>query len=78
MTLTHFVFAVLLPFLGPASAVVAYCTFVRPRRWGLAAKAAASAAIFVCSMKFTWFAVFGGRMFQPELPAWVIHARSVA
>ena len=78
MTLTHFVFAVLLPFLGPASAVVAYCTLVRPRRWGLAAKATVSAAIFVCSMKFTWFAVFGGRMFLPELPAWVIHAMSVA
>ena len=78
MTLAHFVFAVLFPFMGPACALVASCTLVRPRSWSPAAKAAAYAAILVCSMKFTWFAVFGGRMFLPELPAWVIHALSVA
>ena len=78
MSVTRFVFAVLFPLMGPVCGVVAFCTLVRPRRWSRVAKAAASAAILACSMKFTWFAVFGGRMFLPELPAWIIHALSVA
>lgn len=42
------------------------------------AKVVATAVILLCSMKFTWFAVFGGNMFLPELPALVIHVLSVA
>lgn len=78
MTLSYFAFAVLFPLMGPVCGVVASCTLVRPRRWSRVAKAVATAVILLCSMKFTWFAVFGGNMFLPELPALVIHVLSVA
>ena len=78
MTIQHLVFAVFFPLLGPVCGVVAAAALVCPRRWSVALRAAAAAAILLCSMKFTWFAVFGGSMFVPELPAWAIHTMSVA
>ena len=63
--------------LGPACAGIAYLTLVRPLRLGCAARIALGVALLVCSLKFTWFGVFGGHIFLPELPAGVIYALSV-
>ena len=63
--------------LGPLCAGIAFLTMVRPLRLGRAARIALGVALLVCSLKFTWFGVFGGHIFLPELPAGVIHALSV-
>ena len=63
--------------LGPLCAGIAFLTMVRPLRFGRAARIALGVALLVCSLKFTWFGVFGGHIFLPELPAGVIHALSV-
>lgn len=72
----HF-FSVVLPSVGPLCGIVASLAFIAPRRWPLAVKAAASLAVMTASLKFLWFSMLGGRMFQPELPATLIHAMSV-
>ena len=63
--------------LGPVCAGVAYATVVRPLRLKRSARVALGVALLVCSLKFTWFGLFGWRVFQPELPAGVIYALSV-
>ena len=63
--------------LGPLCAGIAFLTMVRPLHLGRAARIALGVALLVCSLKFTWFGVFGGHVFLPELPAGVIHALSV-
>ena len=71
-------YAIFFPALGPVCGLVAMATLIRPRRWRPAVKVAASLAVVAASMKFTWFHVFGGNMFWPELPAAAIHTLSVA
>lgn len=63
--------------LGPVCAGIAYLTLVRPLHLGRAVRRALGVALLACSLKFTWFGLFGERVFQPELPAGVIHALSV-
>ncbi len=63
--------------LGPFCALVAYMTVVRALRLGRAWRWTLGAALLLCSLKFTWFGLFGGNIFLPELPAGVIHALSV-
>ena len=63
--------------LGPLCAGIVFLTMVRPLRLGRAARIALGVALLACSLKFTWFGVFGGHVFLPELPAGVIHALSV-
>ena len=63
--------------LGPLCAALAYATLVKPlalpRKWN----ACLAAALLAFSLKFTWFATFGGSMFLPEMPEGAIHALSV-
>ena len=63
--------------LGPICAGIAFFTLVRPLRLRRAAWIALGVALLACSLKFTWFGVFGGHVFLPELPPRVIHALSV-
>ena len=63
--------------MGPLCAAVAYVTFVRALRVRRAWRWTLGAALLLCSLKFTWFGLFGGNIFLPELPAEVIHALSV-
>ena len=63
--------------LGPVCAGIAFLTMVRPLRLGRAAGVSLGVALLACSLKFTWFGVFGGHIFLPEIPAGVIHALSV-
>ena len=63
--------------LGPACAGIAYLTLVRPLCLGRAARRSLGVASLACSLKFTWFGLFGGNVFLPELPAGVIYALSV-
>ena len=63
--------------LGPACAGIAYLTLVRPLCLGRAARRSLGVALLACSLKFTWFGLFGGNVFLPELPAGVIHVLSV-
>ena len=63
--------------LGPVCAGIAYLTVVRPLCLGRAARILLGVTLLACSLKFTWFGLFGERIFQPELPAGVIYALSV-
>ena len=63
--------------MGPLCAFVAYATVVRPLQAGRAARYALGSVLLVFSLKFTWFGLFSGKVFQPELPAGVIHTVSV-
>ena len=63
--------------LGPACAGIAYLTLVRPLCLGRAARISLGVTLLACSLKFTWFGLFGERVFQPELPSGVISALSV-
>ena len=63
--------------IGPLCAGIAFLTVIRPLRLGRAARIALGVALLACSLKFTWFGVFGGHIFLPELPAGVIYALSV-
>ena len=63
--------------IGPLCAGIAFLTMVRPLRLGRAAWIALGVALLACSLKFTWFGVFGGHIFLPELPSGVIYALSV-
>ena len=63
--------------LGPACAGIAFLTMVRPLRLGRAARISLGVVLLACSLKFTWFGVFGGHIFLPEISAGVIHALSV-
>jgi len=63
--------------LGPVCAGIAFLTTVRPLRLGRAARVSLGVALLGCSLKFTWFGLFGGHVFLPELPAGVIHLLSV-
>ena len=63
--------------MGPFCAFVAYMTVVRALRLGRAWRWTLGAALLLCSLKFTWFGLFGGNIFLPELPAGVIHVLSV-
>ena len=63
--------------MGPFCAFVAYMTVVRALRLGRAWRWTLGAVLLLCSLKFTWFGLFGGNIFLPELPAGVIHALSV-
>ena len=63
--------------LGPACAGIAYLTLVRPLCLGRAARISLGVTLLACSLKFTWFGLFGERVFQPELPSGVIYALSV-
>ena len=62
--------------LGPVCAGIALLTVVRPLRLGRAACISLGVALLACSLKFTWFGVFGGHVFLPELPSRVIHVMS--
>ena len=72
----HF-FLVFFLTLGPVCAGIAFLTLVRPLRLGRAARITLGVVLLACSLKFTWFGVFGGHVFLPEIPAGVIHALSV-
>ncbi len=63
--------------MGPLCALLAYMTVVRALRLGRAWRWTLGAVLLLCSLKFTWFGLFGGNIFLPELPAEVIHALSV-
>ena len=63
--------------MGPLCAAVAYVTVVRALRVRRAWRWTLGAVLLLCSLKFTWFGLFGGNIFLPELPAEVIHALSV-
>ena len=63
--------------LGPVCAGIAYLTVVRPLCLGRAARILLGVTFLACSLKFTWFGLFGEKIFQPELPAGVIYALSV-
>ena len=63
--------------VGPICAAVAYRTVVRTLRLERAWSHALVIALLLCSLKFTWFALFGGHIFLPELPVGVIYALSV-
>jgi predicted MPP superfamily phosphohydrolase len=63
--------------VGPICAAVAYRTVVRALRLERAWRHALVIALLLCSLKFTWFALFGGHIFLPELPVGVIYALSV-
>ncbi len=63
--------------VGPVCAGIAFLAMVRPLRLGRAARIALGIALLACSLKFTWFGVFGENVFLPEFPAGVIHALSV-
>ena len=63
--------------LGPLCAAVAYMTVVRVLRLGRAWRYALGGALLLCSLKFTWFGLFSGNIFLPELPVWVIYVLSV-
>ena len=63
--------------LGPVCAGIAFLTMVRPLRLGRAARISLGVVLLACSLKFTWFGVFGGHIFLPELPSGVIYALSV-
>ena len=63
--------------VGPICAAVAYRTVVRTLRLERAWRHALVIALLLCSLKFTWFALFGGHIFLPELPVGVIYALSV-
>ena len=71
------VFLVFFLTLGPACAGIAYLTLVRPLCLGRAARISLGVTLLACSLKFTWFGLFGERVFQPELPSGVIYALSV-
>ena len=62
--------------LGPACAGIAFLTMVRPLCLGRAARISLGVVLLACSLKFTWFGVFGGHVFLPELPSRVIHVMS--
>ena len=63
--------------IGPLCAGIAFLTMVRPLRLGRAVWIALGAVLLACSLKFTWFGVFGRHIFLPELPSGVIYALSV-
>ena len=63
--------------MGPLCALVAYATVVRPLRLARAGRYALGGLLLAFSLKFTWFGLFSGNLFQPDLPARVIHALSV-
>lgn len=63
--------------IGPICAAVAYRTVVRVLRLGRAWRRVLGIALLLCSLKFTWFGLFGGNIFLPELPVGVIYALSV-
>lgn len=63
--------------IGPVCAGIAFLTVVRPLRLGRAARVSLGVGLLACSLKFTWFGVFGGHVFLPELPSGMIHALSV-
>ena len=63
--------------MGPICALVAYVTVVRPLRLARVGRYGLCGALLTCSLKFTWFGLFGGNIFLPELPAGVIHVLSV-
>ena len=63
--------------IGPICAAVAYRTVVRTLRLERAWSHASVIVLLLCSLKFTWFALFGGHIFLPELPVGVIYALSV-
>ena len=63
--------------MGPLCALVAYATVVRPLRLARAGRYALGVLLLAFSLKFTWFGLFSGNLFQPDLPARVIHALSV-
>lgn len=63
--------------IGPICALVAYATLVCPLRLARAGRYMLGGVLLTCSLKFTWFALFGGNMFLPELPAGMIHVLSV-
>ena len=64
--------------LGPVCAGIAFLTAGRSLCLGRAARIALGAALLACSLKFTWFGVFGGHVFLPELPSRAIYVLSVA
>ena len=63
--------------MGPLCALVAYATVVRPLQLARAGRYALGGLLLAFSLKFTWFGLFSGNLFQPDLPARVIHALSV-
>ena len=63
--------------LGPLCAALAYATLVKPLALPCKWNACLAAALLAFSLKFTWFATFGGSMFLPEMPEGAIHALSV-
>ena len=63
--------------MGPFCALVAYMAVVRALRLERAWRWTLGALLLLCSLKFTWFGLFGGNIFLPELPARVIHVLSV-
>ena len=63
--------------IGPICALVAYATVVRPLRLARAGRYVLGGVLLTCSLKFTWFGLFGGNIFLPELPAGMIHVLSV-
>lgn len=64
--------------IGPLCGVVAYLTVIRPLRLGRAGRNALIILLLVCSLKFTWFGIFGGHIFLPEMSALAMHVLSVA
>lgn len=63
--------------LGPLCALVVYFTVVRPLKLGRLWRCVIGMVLLASSLKFTWFGLFGGRMFLPEMPQLVIHVLSV-
>ena len=63
--------------LGPVCAGIAFLTVVRPLRLARAGRYVLGGVLLTCSLKFTWFGLFGGNIFLPELPAGMIHVLSV-
>ena len=61
---------------GPLCALVAYRTVVRRAGLSRGWRAFAGVLLAAGAMKFTWYAVFGGNAFVPELPAAAILAMS--
>ena len=63
--------------LGPLCALVAYLTVVRPSAPGRLWRRVMSVALLASSLKFTWFGIFGGNSFLPDMPQGAIIALSV-
>lgn len=62
--------------LGPISALVVYFTVVRPLKLGRLWRYAIGIVLLAFALKFTWFGLFGGNTFLPEMPQLAIHVLS--